>query len=330
MSTHSVRTNLGLALSCFAILLSACNLPGTVSTPGPATQEALFTAAAMTIQARMAQPGTTETFSAATQGALFTAAAKTVQAGLTLTAPAPTASEMPTETLPPTATPLPSQATGTPSPTPVPTTSTQVTLSASVNTNCRVGPSIQYDVVGYLTTIQTAEVRGRDSSGEWWYIENPSQAGSFCWVWSGTTKVEGETSSLPIITPVPLPTNTATPEQAFLLSYAATHLCGSDPTAIFKIENTGTSKLESLTLTIHDVSADVDLFGPENSDAPFMGTARECPPGGDALATGSTGYVGGAIGSVASGHTLRATVKLCTQNGLVGECSQKAVEFTAP
>jgi hypothetical protein len=203
-----------------------------------------------------------------------------------------------------------------------------------VATNCRPGPGKVYEpVVGVLAVGQKATVHGRNSSGTWWYIENPGKPGTYCWVWGETTKVEGDTASLPVITPPPPPptaTATPTPGVGFSATFETVHDCGGTPTAIFKIVNNGGVLLHSMSLKIDDLSDSTTLFGPASSDAPFMGTAGECPPGGDTLNVGKTLYVGGAIGSGHSGHSARATIKLCTENGLGGTCVEKTVNFTIP
>jgi beta-galactosidase len=53
-------------------------------------------------------------------------------------------------------------------------------------------------------------------------------------------------------------------------------------------------------------------------------------PGGDALNARATGYIGGAVGTDSAGHSARAAIRLCTQNGPSGTCVDKTVEFTIP
>jgi len=47
-------------------------------------------------------------------------------------------------------------------------------------------------------------VLGKDVTGTWWYFKNRKKAGGYCWVSAETTKVEGDTTQLPIIEPMPL------------------------------------------------------------------------------------------------------------------------------
>lgn len=300
-----------LNLAVGMVLLASCNLPGASGESSQLPPEAIYTSAAITLQAQL-------TTSAGTQELMETP-----------TSPAPT------DTLPP----PPQLDTSTPTlaftetPTLTPTSSIPI-ISASVATNCRSGPSILYSPpVGVLAVGVQAEVHGRNDAGTWWYISNPSRTGQFCWVWGETTQVEGLTTSLPVITPPPLPptpTGTSTPGVTFTTAYDSSHDCSGVRTAIFKLTNSGGTDLHSMSLKIEDLNTSTTLFGPHSSDAPFMGSSGECPEGGDLLPAGKTYYVGGSIGPGNSGHTARATIKLCTANGLGGTCIEKAVEFTIP
>jgi len=293
---YAARRALGCAM--LAIALSACGAAATTEAPTQVPTGVYYTQAAATIfvdltQTALAQPTATDT-------------------------PAP-----PTETLAPPVTSTP----------PAPPTSSQPTISASVGTNCRQGPSTVYDPpVGMLIPGQESTVHGRNADSSWWYIANPGKQGQFCWVWNQTTTVKGDTTTLPVITPPPPPptaTATATPGSAFTATFDNVHDCGGLPTALFKIVNSG-GVLHSMNLKIDDLTAAAVLFGPTPSDAPFMGSNTECPGGADTLAAGATGYVGGSFAAGNSGHAARATIRLCTQNGQGGSCTDKTVDFTIP
>jgi hypothetical protein len=288
----------GVLILCL-LVLSSCNLPGGAATPTQVPPDVYYTQAAETIDANLT----------------VTAAA---QPTVTLTPQPPT--EIPTLT--PTITPV------------VTATSAFPLISADVGTNCRLGPSTIYDPpVGMLMPGQSSEVRGRNDTSTWWYIANPGKAGQFCWIWGETTKVTGDVSNLPVITPPPPPptaTPTATAGALYSVSFDNVHACNETPTGIFKVANTGTVNWHSVTLKIDDLTDNVVLFGPESNDAPFLGTNTECPYGGDLLKVGATAYIGGAVGENNSGHSARATIRLCTQNGPSGTCVDKIVDFTIP
>jgi len=298
-----------VALLLLIILIPtvSCNMPG--NSPPPATE--------------------------LDQDKLATEVAETVAARLLLTQTMGELVVKPSDTVPPTI----QAATDTPAPvitdTPAATTTLAVpVINASVDTNCRTGPSKLYaPPVGVLLVGQTAKVFGRHAQGTWWYIENTGRAGSFCWVWAETTSVDGDTSTLAVITPPPLPptaTFTATLSSGFTLSYSTVHNCSGAPTAIFQVSNLGNQAFESLNLKIDDLTTSTTLYGSTSSDAPFMGSSGECPPGGEALGVGQSLYIGGAIGSGNAGHTAKGFVKLCTEDGLAGTCVDKSVEFTIP
>ncbi|OQB86582.1 MAG: SH3 domain-containing protein [Chloroflexi bacterium ADurb.Bin120] len=86
-----------------------------------------------------------------------------------------------------------------PAPTPA-----AVTLRVRVDTNCRVGPGIPYDIVTIFRIGKTATVVGRHASLDFWVIENPEGSGT-CWVWGKYATLTGPSSSLPIWDPPPRP-----------------------------------------------------------------------------------------------------------------------------
>jgi len=112
-------------------------------------------------------------------------------------------------------------ATQIPSSTSFPTDIPTITLTAtptvpmatvSVNTNCRTGPGVVYDLIGALLVGEQAVVVGKFSAGNYWIINNPDSSGT-CWLWGEYATVTGNTAGLPEYTqpPTPTPTNTPTP-----------------------------------------------------------------------------------------------------------------------
>jgi len=110
------------------------------------------------------------------------------------------------------------------------------------------------------------------------------------------------------------------------------HRCVNHPWAIFQINNQSGQILESLSLLFQDLTANQTLFGPIASNTPFMSSDRTCSSGGlDALAPGATLYLGNSLySSRLKDHTIRATITLCTQEGMSGTCYQKVTEFVVP
>lgn len=172
-----------LVVITFVIL--ACNLP--VAQPaGISSTEYQNYIATLTAQAALIQPspGSQPTLSGPNQ-----TSAAPVQTPLTDT-PAST----PTITL-------------TPSPT-IPM------ASVSLDTNCRTGPSKEYDYLGALLAGETAEVVGKNTETGYWIIKNPDGSGT-CWLWGQYATVSGNTSGLQEYaipaTPTPSPTPTLAP-----------------------------------------------------------------------------------------------------------------------
>ncbi|MGB9672798.1 MAG: hypothetical protein ACPL3P_01530 [Anaerolineales bacterium] len=270
--------------------------------------------------------------------AIYTSAAQTLAAQLTENAPPeipPSATLMEqsqAEEASPTATFTPilftSTATGTATP-PFTATPTLPSVTANQNTNCRSGPGPLYDVIGSLKLGETSYAHGRNSTSSWWYIENPRKAGSYCWVWSGSTTLNGSTSSLAVLTPPPPPPTATISGAAFKSGYATRHKCSGDYYAYFSVSNNGGKLLESASIKIRDMTAGTVLSSTA-SDNPFLTSTSDCPPGEDQLDVGEKAYVAGFIGAVPSGHVLKANIYLCTKEGLAGTCESIVVQFTAP
>ena len=111
--------------------------------------------------------------------------------------PVPTATPIPTEPAPPTA--APTAEVVQPAATAVPVSVSGLKIFADQNTNCRVGPSTGYRIVTYFKKGSESTVEGRDKNKGWWYIVNPSDSSDFCWVWDGSTTVQGDTSTLAVV-----------------------------------------------------------------------------------------------------------------------------------
>lgn len=85
-------------------------------------------------------------------------------------------------------------------------------LQANVNTNCRRGPSPEYDNLDTLPKQWSARIYGRNEDSTWWYINSPNIGiGYYCWVWGGGVTILGDTSQVPVVVPPPPPTITPLP-----------------------------------------------------------------------------------------------------------------------
>jgi len=198
-----------------------------------------------------------------------------------------------------------------------------VIISVTVDTNCRTGPGQVYDLVGGLMVGDTAEVLARDPSGNYWYIANPHGAG-YCWVWGQYATLVGDTNPLPVYTPMPTPT----PIIDFDLSFIGIDRCSAMRYTRLKFGNIGVLTWESFKATITDLTTS-DTSSPmeadEFTDAYTCGTTTSVPklgPGESAII-----YTYGFDHDL-PGHSLRADVTLCSQDGLVGTCVTRSINFT--
>jgi hypothetical protein len=123
------------------------------------------------------------------------------------------------ETATPLPTPLPASATATifftptivsietllarDTPTGIPTATSRVILASPSDqpVNCRFGPNVSYSVIGALIVGRQAEVIGKSIDETWWYVRNPSDPSTNCWLSSDFIVVIGNVESLPVVSP---------------------------------------------------------------------------------------------------------------------------------
>jgi len=126
--------------------------------------------------------------------------------------------DQPTETPQPAIQPTldtPTSSISTPTPIPIETlltfdpptitpTSTPSTILASPKdqpVNCRFGPGTSYAVAGALNLGRQAEMIGRNSDSSWWYVRNPSNPSTSCWLAASATNTTGNVESLSVVNP---------------------------------------------------------------------------------------------------------------------------------
>jgi hypothetical protein len=203
-------------------------------------------------------------------------------------------------------------------------------LTVTVQTNCRSGPGEAYDILGVMNVGETAEVIGRSAANNYYIIHLPSNPSITCTIWGQYATLTGGSSGLTVfnIPPTPTPKFTATPQASFQVEYSDMTNC---PAAYwwfnFKFTNNGSVTWESLHIYLTDtVTAQVQ-------DAAFDDFSRHnaC----DTVSTdlnmdpGEVGYTGYALtGGTPAGHSISATFKVCSQNGMAGTCLEKTITFT--
>lgn len=130
----------------------------------------------------------------------------------------------------------------------------------------------------------------------------------------------------------PIPPVGGFPGGGFKIKGLNIHWCRGLPWAHFGVRNIGSSSLHSLYLLYRDQDVNQTLLGPYISSAPFTASDRVCSTGGiDHLTPGNTLFVGNSLGSRGlRGHTIQATIMLCTGENLNGNCYQNIIEFVMP
>jgi len=201
-------------------------------------------------------------------------------------------------------------------------TSTIPLISVSVNTNCRIGPGRVYDRVGALLVGETAQVYGRNPTGEYWYIRNPDSGEEFCWLWGEYATLLGNVTLLPVYTPPPTPT----PSPSFESSYGRIDTCVGWWVEI-KLDNTGGVTFRSMSLTIRDTVTDVVLSQVTDTFTNIDGCITSITT--DIIRPGGTRTVSSPpFAYNPTGHELRVTVTLCSGNGQTGLCVSDITRFT--
>ncbi len=127
--------------------------------------------------------------------------------------PSPQTTKMPAAATPTLDPPTSSASTLTPSPiatevslelpTFAPTSTSSVFLAAPKDqpVNCRFGPGVSYAVIGFLILGRQAQVIGRNADSTWWYVRNPSDPSTSCWLSADFVETEGNVQSLPVVNP---------------------------------------------------------------------------------------------------------------------------------
>ena len=220
-----------------------------------------------------------------------------------------------------------------PSGTPLPalTLTTQVPLvSVSVETNCRTGPGTVFPALGVLRVGQSAEVVGVSIYKDTWIIKLPSNPAVTCWLWGQYATVVGDTSGLPAITPPPTPTPqfTSTPAASFILEYSDSQVCPAVRISYnLKITNNGSVSWNSNSVTLTDLdnqeqnTTTRDLF-------PQAVGCVENPGVSGILKPGDVGYTYSSLTLINPHHNVKAVVRLCSEDGMMGTCLDRTITFT--
>ena len=226
------------------------------------------------------------------------------------------------ETSTPTETPEPEPPTLTPTVTDTPTPDLAM-IYASSNTNCRTGQGTSFP---WLVTIQegeTVEAVGVDTSGDYWYVRRPDNPSQLCWMWGKYATPQGPWSSLPVYTPIPTPT----PGFDYKLTFVDVTHCVGNSYVQFQIDNTGSFTLESWKSSGTDNSGGIGNLVIEEDDFFYHAGCPETQTQAD-LEPGEGSYLNVTFFADPTGNDLSVRIKVCTEDGLNGECLKKEFDIT--
>jgi len=226
--------------------------------------------------------------------------------------------------VPPSETPEP-EISDTPTLTPTATdtpTPEMAMIYASANTNCRKGQGTSF---GWLVTMQEgeeSEVVGVDPTGDYWYIRRPDNQSQFCWLWGKYATPSGPWESLPVYTPMPTPT----PGLNYKLTFHNVTHCVGNSYVQFQIDNIGSIPLESWKSSGTDNSGGIGNL-PFDSDTFFYHNNCPTTQTQNDLEPGEGSYLNVTFFSDPTGHDLTVNIKVCTKNGLAGDCLKKTFDI---
>jgi hypothetical protein len=168
------------------------------------------------------------------------------------------------------------QATDTPTvtatETPIPEPSTTATPEAPKaevvrETNCRVGPAGNYDLVATYQVGQLLEVVAKDLGAGYWFVRNPEEPEEQCYLLAQNITITGDTELLPKFTPRPSPT--AAPY--FNVSFKKFDNCRGEEFAQFIVENVGSVPFRSAYIKVIDQRANKSVEYALNAFDQFVG-----------------------------------------------------------
>lgn len=168
---------------------------------------------------------------------------------------------------------------------------------------------------------EVTEVYGRNYEGTYWYVRNPDNVNGFCWLWGEYANLSGNLQALPIFTPPPTPT----PVPSFDLSYTGLESCVGWWVE-FKLQNTGSVTFKSISMSVLDKATNVTVSGSNNSftnvDGCTESDSRNVLVAGEKTRVSSPSFT-----YDPTGHDLRATITLCSEDGVNGTCVTRVIEF---
>ena len=198
-------------------------------------------------------------------------------------------------------------------------------VSVTANTHCRSGPGTSYDSLGVLQVGEIAEVVAESVLESYWYIVRPDNPGEPCWLSGLYAIIEGDPSTLPVLTPAPTPTTTV----GFDLYLRGFEACGSTAFVVFSVQNAGVKILKTARVEVVELETGNLLYGPDFQRFPFAQVVRPvCPPDhGNILEPSIVAFIHVPLDPVPHGENAIGTIMLCTGDYLGGDCLTKTIYF---
>jgi hypothetical protein len=207
-----------------------------------------------------------------------------------------------------------------------------VWLTITQNTNCRVGPAAYYRLVTSLTAGQTVEATGKNPYNDYFYVVNPDNPNSFCWVWGQYATVAGSTDILPVYTaqPTATPTNTPTVAPGLALDYVGLDSCSGAYYVKIRVLNTGSTTWKSVKLVIKDNDTSTTLTNQSDTFTSYSGCSVSTNQ--KDLTLGEEGeianYSAGKFTYDPTGHSLTITVTVYSADSRVGTAVSNSIKVT--
>jgi hypothetical protein len=213
-------------------------------------------------------------------------------------------------------------ATETPLPEPSLTATPEIPGAEVVReSNCRVGPAGNYDLVAKYAVGQKLEIVAKDLGAGYWFVRNPEKPEEQCYLLAQNIKINGDISELPKFTPQPSPT--AAPY--FNVSFKKFDTCKGERFATFVVENIGSIPFRSAYVKVIDQKVNKSVEQALNAFDLMAGCvlAKNIAP----LEHGATGYVSSPPFKWAvNENKLRAAIMLCTEKNLKGICVTQNID----
>jgi hypothetical protein len=189
-------------------------------------------------------------------------------------------------------------------------------------TNCRVGPAGNYDLVATYQAGQMLEVVAKDLGAGFWFVRNSEKPEEQCYLLAQNISITGDTTALPKFTPRPSPT--AAPY--FNVSFKKFDTCQGEDFALFDVVNTGSVPFRSVYIKVINQKNNDSVEHVLNAfDLRVRCVlAKNIAP----LDPGAAGYVASPPFKWASGgNKMRAIIMLCTEKDLKGTCVTQTVDL---